>query len=122
MSYFKDPETLEELDKTGLPIGTTSVSLHSMFGDDDHPVIRSLVRKFIIITKKIPVINRTAFERDICCIERYADIKVIIAVMPEYLIRYLYEIVIIFHFRLDSSYPMEHLYCTPLKNALVPIM
>lgn len=80
VSHYKDIDTLEELDKSGLTIGTTSASLSNIFGDDEHPLIQSLARKFKILSSNAPVIERAAYNRDICCVERFADIKVIIAV------------------------------------------
>lgn len=80
VSHYKDIDTLEELDKSGLTIGTTSASLSNIFGNDDHPLIQSLAKKFKILSSNVPVIEKAAFNRDICCVERFADIKVIIAV------------------------------------------
>lgn len=80
MSHYKDIDTLEELDKSGLPIGTTSASLSNIFGDDGHPLIQSLAKKFQVLNPKTPIIDRAAYNRDICCVERFADIKVIITV------------------------------------------
>lgn len=81
ISHYKDIDTLEELDNSGLPIGTTSASLANVFGDDGHPVIQSLASKFKVYNSSEPVRDRTAFNRDICAIERFADVKVIIAVI-----------------------------------------
>ena len=81
-SYEKDIDTLEELVKTGLPIGTTSRSLGNIFtGDHESPLIDLLETKFTLLNKSnAPIINRTAYARDICSIERLSDIPANIAV------------------------------------------
>lgn len=81
-SYYKDINTLEELDQSGLPIGTSSGSLGSIF--DQHfgsKLIESLDSKYHVFTNTTDVtIDRTASKRDICSIERLTDVSVIIAV------------------------------------------
>lgn len=81
-TYFKDISTLKELDNSGLRIGTSSGSLKDIFGKHNlgGPVVRALAAKFLFLNSTRPTIERTAHERDICCIERLADISVIIAV------------------------------------------
>lgn len=84
-SYFKDIETLDELDASGLPVGTSSGSLRNLFGadndeNDGKPAIRSLAKKFQLINKTEPIIEKAAYRRDICSIERLTDIAIIIAV------------------------------------------
>lgn len=79
-SFFKDINTLAELDKSGLIVGTTSNSLADIFGDDPTPIIVSLRQKFKVLSG-VPIRVRTSTTRDICCIERLADIKLIIAVI-----------------------------------------
>lgn len=81
-TYYKDVNTLSELDESGLRIGTSSGSLKNVFGATDiaSPLIRSLASKFFLLNSKIPMINRTAYYRDYCCIERLTDISIIIAV------------------------------------------
>lgn len=80
-SFYKDIDTLHELDASELPIGTSSKSLSNMFGDKDiySPLIASLQSKFHVLSG-VPIITRTSTTRDICCVERYNDIKIIIAV------------------------------------------
>lgn len=80
--YYKDIDTLEELDESGYPIGTTSGSLGNIFKEDfGSPLIKSLESKYTISNiTSIATIERTAYTRDICCVERQTDIKVIIAV------------------------------------------
>lgn len=85
--YYKDIDTLEELDKSGLPIGTTSGSLGNVFKEYlGSSVIKSLDSKFTVWNfSMLPTIERTAFARDVCSIERLSDVKVIIAVILKYL-------------------------------------
>lgn len=82
VTYYKDISTLKELDESGLPIGTSSGSLAGIFGKNNSggPVIRSLAGKYYFLNTTIPTIERTAYKRDICCVERLTDISVIIAV------------------------------------------
>lgn len=80
-AYYKDIDTLAALDASGLPIGTTSASLADIFGSGDTPVLRSLIGKFRLLRAADgPTIERTARARDMCCIERCADIRLIIVV------------------------------------------
>ncbi|XP_037912067.1 uncharacterized protein LOC119652196 [Hermetia illucens] len=74
-SYYADIHTLKQLDESGLPIGTSSRNLANILDSDNNPVLNSLQKKFII--SSVPVIDQTAFKRDICCIERASDITVI---------------------------------------------
>lgn len=79
-SFFKDINTLSELDESGLHIGTSSGSLSNVFGPSNQSrgTIKSLITKFHLINQT--AIDQTAFDRNICCIERISDIKIIIAV------------------------------------------
>ncbi|KAJ6646224.1 hypothetical protein Bhyg_01435, partial [Pseudolycoriella hygida] len=81
-TYFKDINTLEELDKSGLPIGTTSANLKDLFSGVGTAVWESLKSKFSVLTGR-GVIVRTSIDRDICCLERLADIHVIISTRYE---------------------------------------
>lgn len=113
-TYYKDIDTLEELDKSGLPIGTTSASLKDIFGEGGTPVLRSLISKFKLFTGKVkPTIDRTAEDRDICCIEREADINVIIAVIRLRIIFFMNFTVQkpITHYRNAMNEPMERFCC-----------
>lgn len=82
VSYFKDIDTLKELDESGLHIGTSSGSLSKLLGDqeDESAVVKSLRKKFHLFNTSDPVIDRTASKRDICCVERKTDISIIITV------------------------------------------
>lgn len=83
VSYYKDIETLADLDKSGLPIGTSSGSLRNIFegSDSSNAVIRSLSAKYMLRNSSIPTRSRTAIQRDICSVERLSDIGLIIAVI-----------------------------------------
>lgn len=64
-----------------MPIGTTSASLKDIMGaaSESPPMLERILNRFSVY-KGEPIIYRTARDRDICCIERLADINVIIAV------------------------------------------
>lgn len=80
--YYKDINTLKELDESGFEIGTSSGSLKNLFGEPSlgTPLTRSLASKYKMINTSTPIITRAAYERDICAVERLTDIRVIIAV------------------------------------------
>lgn len=83
--YYKDIDTLEELDESGLQIGTTSGSLGNIFEEDyGSQLIKSLESKYIVTNESsilhTPTIERTAYARDICSVERLTDVTMIIAV------------------------------------------
>lgn len=85
VSYYKDINTLKELDESGFEIGTSSGSLRNVFGTVNVStpltgLISSLASKYKMINTSVPIIIRAAYKRDICCIERLTDIAVIIAV------------------------------------------
>lgn len=82
VTYYKDINTLQELDASGLPIGTTSGSLGSIFEQSyGVPLIESLASKFQMQnTIGDATIDRTAYAHDICSIERLTDVLIIIAV------------------------------------------
>lgn len=81
VSYYKDINTLSALDESGLPIVTSSPTLKNLFGseEDASPVLKSLIKKFLIYEIENQM-NQTAFERNICSIERYSDVTIIIKV------------------------------------------
>lgn len=81
MSYYKNLQTLQDLDKSGLKIVTSSESLRTLFGfeHDASPLLKSLIRKFQIFEIDNPI-QRTAYKRDMCSVERYSDINIIIKV------------------------------------------
>lgn len=81
VSYYKNVDTLHDLDATGLPIVTSSASLRGLFGDekDATPVLKSLIKKLKIYEIDNPI-HKTAYKRDMCSIERYSDIHIIIKV------------------------------------------
>lgn len=88
-TYFKDINTLKELDESGLKIATSSGSLKNIFGthNSGSAVVRRLAAKYQLLNSTKPIIERTAYERDICCVERLNDISVIIAVSLNHLVK-----------------------------------
>lgn len=81
MSYYKNLQTLHDLDASGLQIVTSSQSLRTLFGEqnDAKPLLQSLIKKFKIFEIDSPL-QRTARKRDMCSVERYSDINIIIKV------------------------------------------
>lgn len=78
-TFYQDITTLEQLEESGLPIGTASNYMANIFGDDSLPVIKSLQSRIKVLDDSF-TLDRTAKNRDMCGIERMTDIKVIIAV------------------------------------------
>lgn len=77
-AYEAEIDTLEQLDKSGLPIVTSANSIKNFFGTDDNPVRNSLKKKYIVAN--ITAIEIAAYERRMCTIERFSDIRIIIKV------------------------------------------
>lgn len=77
-SYYKDINTLVDLDNSNLIIGTTSESITHIFDYDNSTLISTLRSKIAIL--KTPAIIRASTKRDVCCVERYADQHVILSV------------------------------------------
>uniref|UniRef100_A0A182Y8U2 Ionotropic glutamate receptor C-terminal domain-containing protein n=1 Tax=Anopheles stephensi TaxID=30069 RepID=A0A182Y8U2_ANOST len=76
-SYYKDINTLAALDRSALPIATSSRSLLDIFGNTSlSPLYQSLKGKLQILNDSAR--HRAAYERDVCCIERYSDVHLII--------------------------------------------
>uniref|UniRef100_A0A182PP96 Ionotropic glutamate receptor C-terminal domain-containing protein n=1 Tax=Anopheles epiroticus TaxID=199890 RepID=A0A182PP96_9DIPT len=76
-SYYKDLNTLAALDQSGWPIATSSRSLLDIFGNDSlSPLYLSLKGKLQILNESAR--QRAAYQRDVCCIERYSDVHLII--------------------------------------------
>lgn len=89
ITHFDDIHTLKQLDERGFSIGTSSGSLKKVFGSMDNvfgsqnfsnPVIRSLQRKYKLINSTKPALDLVAYDKNICCIERLTDAKVILSV------------------------------------------
>lgn len=82
-SYYKNIDTLTDLDRSGLPIVASSFSLRNLFGskEADTPLLRSLNKKYRIESKNVSAISSAAYSRDMCALERYLDIPSIIRVM-----------------------------------------
>lgn len=56
--------------------------MENVFGERNlsNAMIRSLQQKYIRINSTKPALDRVAFDRNICCIERLSDVKVILSV------------------------------------------
>lgn len=89
ITHFKDIHTLEQLDFSGLKIGSASGSLKKVFGSMENVfgwrnmstrTVRSLQNKYVFINSTRPALDRVANDGDICCIERLTDVKVILSV------------------------------------------
>lgn len=123
VSYFKDIDTLADLDRSGLLIGTSSGSLKGIFVgvNTSNSVIRSLSVKYRLlynVTKS--TILRTAYDRDICCVERWSDIGVIIPVSDNAKRKVNESIVerdLSIDFRLSTSCQMARSCCTWSESA-----
>lgn len=76
--YEAEIDTLEQLDKSGLPIVTSANTVKNFFGTDNHTVRNSLQKKFFV--NNITAIRIAADERTVCTIERRSDIRIIIKV------------------------------------------
>lgn len=77
---------MEDLDKSGYQIGTTSASLKDILGVPNafaNPLYKSLKSKFFYSPTGPSTMKRAAFDRDVCCIERSNDINVIIGVCTQ---------------------------------------
>lgn len=60
--------------------------------DESAPLLRRIMNRFSVY-KGEPIIRRTARNRDICCIERLADIDIIIAVLFWFLLAFRYILI-----------------------------
>lgn len=89
VTHFEDIHTLEQLDSRGLKIGAASGSLKKVFGSMENvfgwrnmssPTIKSLQDKYIVINSSRSALDRVAKDGNICCIERFTDVKVILSV------------------------------------------
>lgn len=79
--YEKDIDTLVDLDQSGLPIVASDSAIRSLFGSSTMPVLRSLRSKSRSpLLKNISTIQNAAYERNICGVERYSDVNLIIQV------------------------------------------
>lgn len=56
--------------------------MDNVFGERNlsSSVIQSLQQKYIRINSTKPALDRVAYDRNICCIERLSDVKVILSV------------------------------------------
>lgn len=95
VAYYKNLQTLHDLDSSGMRIVTSSQSLRTLFGSehDASPLLKSLIKKFQIFDVDNPI-QRTAQKRDMCSVERYSDIHIIIKVSRtciRYMTDYIYQ-------------------------------
>lgn len=74
--YEAEIDTLEQLDKSGLPIVSSANTIKNFFGTDNNTVRNSLAKKFFI--ENVTAIEITAYERRMCTVERSSDIRIII--------------------------------------------
>lgn len=77
-AYEAEIDTLEQLDKSGLPIVTSANTIKNFFGTDNHTVRNSLKKKYFIAN--VSAIANAAHERSMCTVERSSDIHIIIKV------------------------------------------
>lgn len=81
VSYYKDINTLKELDASGLHIDVASGSLGDIFDNDfGNPTIQSLKSKYHVHKNTVDYLNQVANARNTCTIERLNDIHITIAV------------------------------------------
>lgn len=79
--YEKNIDTLSDLDKSNLPIVASASALRNLFGKTDSQLIRSLqLKSHPPVNKNISTIEMAAFNRNICGVERYSDVNLIIQV------------------------------------------
>lgn len=72
------------MDESGFKISVSSPSLRNLFGDKHaSDTFKSLKGKFYtdFETNEISPIDRTATKRDLCSVERYSDVNIIIKVI-----------------------------------------
>lgn len=82
-SFYKNIDTLHDLDESNLQISASSPSLRNLFGNSQtssSDVLKSLKKKYILDDGVESAIERTAIKRDICSVERYSDVNIIIQV------------------------------------------
>lgn len=77
-AYEPEIDTLEQLDKSGLPIVSSANTIKNFFGTDDNAVRNSLAKKYFI--ENITALQITAFERRMCTVERFTDMNIIVKV------------------------------------------
>lgn len=81
-STDKDIDTLRELDSSGLNIIASSPSLRNTFGNwqTRSELLLSLKGKLLLEVSERNGIDRAAEDRDVCSLERYSDVEIIIKV------------------------------------------
>ena len=75
-------DTLSELDNSGLTITASSPSLLNTFGNWQtySTVLRSLKGKILLENVDRKALDRVAEHHDVCSIERYSDVHILIKV------------------------------------------
>ncbi|GLV40558.1 Ionotropic receptor 10a [Carabus blaptoides fortunei] len=72
--HFRDINTLEELDKSGIQIVTSSTGLIAMFGNDTNPIIQRLKDKIFVYNMSSSM-DTAANSRNLAAFERKNDAK-----------------------------------------------
>lgn len=80
-TYHDNINTLQEVDKSGMSMVISSRIVKNLFGDDNSTLFESLRSK--IIVNNITTLEQTAVYRNICTIERYSDVSIIMRVNSE---------------------------------------
>ncbi|GLV40561.1 Ionotropic receptor 10a [Carabus blaptoides fortunei] len=75
--YFRDINTLEELDKSGMQIVTPSTNFIAMFGNDTNPIMQRLKNK-ILLYNMSSSLNIAANSRNLAAFKLKNDAKMII--------------------------------------------
>lgn len=78
----KEIDTLRELDRSGLKITVESPTLRKTFGNwqTGSKLLQSLKAKIFLESYAKSGIERVAEQRDVCSLERYSDVNIIIKV------------------------------------------
>lgn len=110
IAYYPDIDTLSELDRSGMPIYTSAYTAMNLFGEDETPLLTSLRSKFYY-DQNISAIHRAAHFRDMCAVERFSDVNIIIKVTE---VKYEYCQCLVYPslFRPVTITQTEVLYCT----------
>lgn len=79
----KNINTLEELDYSGLKIIASSPSFENLFGNSQNnsQLFSSLRGKIFLEESSLQGIERVAKSRNVCTLERYSDVNIMIKVI-----------------------------------------
>ncbi|GLV40573.1 Ionotropic receptor 10a [Carabus blaptoides fortunei] len=72
--YFRDINTLEELDKSGIQIVTSSTSMIEVFGNDTNPIMQRLKNKILLYNTSS--LDMAANSRNLAAFERKNDASI----------------------------------------------